>query len=141
MRTITAAVLLLAASSASGQVNRCEIDGHLTWQSDPCPPGTTVTPEQAPGPEPTQPQGGRYSQCQAYSELATSVITARMEGVPMPNLMGRAERNPLVEELVIEAFEIPRFSSGDTRDRIVQDFADDHYLECVKIYRATESAD
>jgi hypothetical protein len=51
---IVGAALLVVAFQAEAQVNRCMIDGVTTWQSAPCPPGTstesitTQPPESAP---------------------------------------------------------------------------------------------
>ncbi|MFW6344727.1 MAG: hypothetical protein ACOC0M_00125 [Halomonas sp.] len=42
MRSMLAVSLALVSISASAQVNKCNIEGQLSWQSDPCPPGTAV---------------------------------------------------------------------------------------------------
>ena len=42
MRLLLAAGIMAVSVSASAQVNKCNIDGQLTWQSAPCPPGTAL---------------------------------------------------------------------------------------------------
>ncbi|MFB9353135.1 hypothetical protein ACFFUA_38065, partial [Streptomyces heliomycini] len=44
MKWILAIAVLSLASPAAAQVNRCVIDGQLSWQSAPCPPGAQYQP-------------------------------------------------------------------------------------------------
>jgi len=42
MRLLLAAGILAVSVSAAAQVNKCNINGQMTWQSAPCPPGTAL---------------------------------------------------------------------------------------------------
>jgi len=44
MKWILAVAVLSLSSTAAAQVNRCIIDGQLSWQSEPCPPGAQYQP-------------------------------------------------------------------------------------------------
>ncbi|MGJ7460437.1 hypothetical protein ACR80S_04865 [Halomonas sp. MA07-2] len=46
MKHMILAAALLALATPVLAVNKCIIKGHLTWQSDPCPPGTALDDSQ-----------------------------------------------------------------------------------------------
>lgn len=46
MKWIILVAPLLALATPALAVNKCNIDGQLTWQSDPCPPGTALAGSQ-----------------------------------------------------------------------------------------------
>ncbi len=42
LAAMLALTALLVTTAAQAQVNKCEVNGQMTWQSDPCPPGTAL---------------------------------------------------------------------------------------------------
>lgn len=138
MRLLATVALLLLPALAQAQVNRCNIDGQLSWQSSPCPPGTAITGTPAPAEPATPEERTMYDQCSEWSDLANRIMAARQEGVPMSTMMGIAQGNNELEKVVIDAYETPRFQTSGSQQRIVSDFTDRHYLNCIRIFRATE---
>lgn len=78
--------------------------------------------------------------CDSLHSLSTSLMRARQNGVSMATMMqsirGRASEE-FLRALVIEAYEVPRYSSDEYRGRAVEDFANDQYLTCVRTMGAS----
>lgn len=73
--------------------------------------------------------------CAAVGSLAEQIMEARQGGTPMSELMEIAGDGPALRQLVIEAFEISRYSTPRHRERVVEDFRADAELAC---YRGSE---
>lgn len=75
--------------------------------------------------------------CEAASTLAEQIMKARQNGVPMAAQMNmtKAEPNDLVEALIIDAYDKPRFESDKHQMRLIEDFRDEAYLKCAKTMR------
>lgn len=74
--------------------------------------------------------------CRTISNMATEIMKARQNGVPMADVMELVP-NPspiakLGKSLVISAYERRRYSSAEMRQESVVDFANEVYLSCVK---------
>lgn len=73
--------------------------------------------------------------CKELSFLSGTIMESRQEGVPMYDLMEIANQNPqlpIVKELVILAFEQPRYSVKSNQQDAVSEFQNEVYLECIK---------
>lgn len=80
---------------------------------------------------------GQVELCEAMSEMAGKIMTARQRGVPMSTLAtlpqsDSEEVRNLRKELLIAAFESPRYSSEDYQEKAVVDFKNGVFLECFK---------
>ena len=79
--------------------------------------------------------------CGKYSELAESIMSARQTGVPAVKLIETQMDNEnaaffnLYKNLVIEAYEYPRYSFKDLQQESINDFKNDIYIECLKANR------
>ena len=83
--------------------------------------------------------------CEALSETAGSIMTARQSGVPLAQMMNMlTEKKPagatekdkrFIEGIVFQAYEQPRFDTEDDKEKAINDFQDTIYLRCAKIYR------
>jgi len=94
--------------------------------------------------------------CPMVAELAKIVMNSRQEGLPMPDnmklvggtkfyltekgvelFMGE-EGNELFtgEDIVIKAYELPRYSTNGMKTQSTGDFRDEWYLTCVKASRS-----
>lgn len=138
MRAIIAAGLLLASASAVAQVNRCEIDGHLTWQSAPCPAGTEV--EELPEPEEpreTTRLSENMEKCAAVADIAGTIMRGRQQGTSMQHMFNIMD-DAWIRDIVIEAYEIPRTRSKEVQEDYIARFTDRYYLECAKEARSLE---
>ena len=77
--------------------------------------------------------------CGKFGELATTIMENRQSGVSMAKMMeaiAGGEENPLIEKLIISAYDSPRYSTERMQKRTVEEFRDEVYLECVKGMRA-----
>lgn len=82
--------------------------------------------------------------CSSISQLAQHIMTARQNGAPMSEMMGivskfkiddkrtQAVGLDILREMVISAYDAPRFSGAKYQARQIQDFRDATYLACVK---------
>lgn len=84
--------------------------------------------------------------CETLHGLSKAVMTARQAGSDMPDLMRMSAKlghnaddsdlsRALAQQIIIEAFEVPRFDSETDQQREVTDFANDRYLLCVKAFQ------
>src|SRR5690625_8030013 len=75
--------------------------------------------------------------CTEIAGLAEVVMEGRQNGTPMPAMMDVAaqgsdkEINSVMEELIIEAFSHPRYSTERVKQSTIGDFADSAYLSCL----------
>jgi hypothetical protein len=76
--------------------------------------------------------------CDTFSDVAEYIMTNRQQGVSMRNTMKAVEVIDWAEEVVIFAYESPRYSTEDMQQRAIRDFTDEWYLRCVKILRNTD---
>lgn len=75
--------------------------------------------------------------CKNAQDIAESIMKGRQQGVAMSKMMEVAEGDAanILEALIIEAYDRPRYSTEKMQQRSVQGFRDDVYLECVKARR------
>ena len=78
--------------------------------------------------------------CDVIGNLAESIMKNRQNGTSMASVMKTASESKssvveVMEELVIIAYDIPRYSTENMQLITIGDFRDDVYLECVKVYR------
>lgn len=63
-------------------------------------------------------------------------MRSRQGGVPMSEMMdiavGDAELKASIEELLIDAYDVPRMDVRANQDKAVLDFENDVHLECIK---------
>ena len=76
--------------------------------------------------------------CQAIERIATAVMEARQNGVPMSQLMGVADDNSVMQDMVIEAYNHPAYRTRDVKNRTIRNFADRQYRLCFEVFRAAE---
>lgn len=104
-------------------------------------------------PEPTEEeiQSGRMSPpkaCSLIAYTAKMVMTARQSGVPMSKMtekLGESfsdmpDLQNIMERLIVEAYEMPRFEAPDEQEKAIEDFMTRHYLICFKALRRQGSA-
>lgn len=80
--------------------------------------------------------------CEIDSNFAESIMKFRQNGEPMSKIMkinqdvtqSKANRES-AGELIIAAYEKPRFTSEGMKQKSIEDFRDKAYLDCVKAAR------
>ena len=70
--------------------------------------------------------------CVSIGELAHAIMGARQSGVDLGRAMRLAGGNELVEAIVLMAYNEPRFSSDQYRQRAATDFANTWMLACYE---------
>ena len=76
--------------------------------------------------------------CGNVGDLATDIMKSRQSGLSMAKMMeavAQVGENPLVDEMIISAYDSPRYSTERMQKRAVEEFRDKFYLDCVKIMK------
>ena len=75
--------------------------------------------------------------CSHLGGFAEESMKARQRGLSMEEAMqiDDFEAKKLLEEIVIAAYEEPRFATESLQQRTIEKFRDEIYLECVKSFR------
>ena len=76
--------------------------------------------------------------CDSYTQLAEAIMKARQSGVSMAKLMKTVKKKDggdFVVQLIIDAYDTPRYSSEKMQQETIENFRDNNYLECVKALR------
>lgn len=77
--------------------------------------------------------------CEVIAEKAKSIMEVRQVGAPMQEVMDAVKDSAIKSlyfELVIQAYERPRYQSDEFRRRAVVDFQNEWYLSCVKAMKS-----
>ncbi len=73
--------------------------------------------------------------CDKIEGLSSRIMSARQNGVSMKNMMSIESLGDHMSKMIVDAYEYPRFETDQHKDRMIKDFSDEKYLECVKIMR------
>ena len=71
-------------------------------------------------------------QCKMTGDIAEMMMKARQVGVPMQEMMAVSQDNELRAAMVLDAYEVPRFTTEKFQKRQEQDFRDKWYMACYK---------
>ncbi len=81
--------------------------------------------------------------CGSYAQLAVTIMDGRQSGVPMSALMS-ALADPSIKEqaenIIISAYEVPRYRTKEMHKRAGEEFRDEVYLDCAKGFRTKRSS-
>lgn len=72
--------------------------------------------------------------CDGFSEHAELIMQARQLGISMAEAMGKTD-SKVHEEMIIAAYEKPRYSTDRMQQKAIEDFRDHWYLRCAKSIR------
>jgi len=70
--------------------------------------------------------------CNNVAEFAEVIMEARQVGVSMPKAIELANGSKLLEKIIVDAYEVPHYSTQEYRSRKISDFRDSWYLACFK---------
>lgn len=80
------------------------------------------------------------SYCVSIANLATTVMTKRQEGVSLTvliNALSDSGKHPELKQyatnMIMRAYETPRFNSDVYVTRSIQDFSNDEHLLCLRV--------
>ena len=78
--------------------------------------------------------------CAMYADMAKNIMEGRQGGISMAEMMEIAGKSDIIkdisEEMVIQAYEYPRYNTERYKRRTAEDFRDQWYLICIKARRA-----
>jgi len=69
--------------------------------------------------------------CESVAGFAETVMEARQKGVSLVKMM-QATDNKLLQAIIMEAYETPRYSTEEYQARKIGEFRDSWYLACLK---------
>ena len=72
--------------------------------------------------------------CEDKAKLAAKIMDGRQDGFSMSEAMAIAtkHKNIIMEQMIIEAYDTPRFSTGELVQSTISDFRDRWYGKCFK---------
>lgn len=75
--------------------------------------------------------------CKEVGGAARNTMESRQLGVSISHLMEMelVKKEPILESMIIGAYETPRYSTKEHQDKAVADFQNDAYLKCAKALR------
>lgn len=73
--------------------------------------------------------------CSETGDLARKIMTARQGGFSMDSMFALVGDSEMGQDIVISAYETPRYSTAKMQDRAVSEFANQTQLQCIKSIR------
>jgi hypothetical protein len=112
----------------------------------PASAATTTPADSAPTPEPeaktdesTRAENKRKARevCKEYSTVSAKIMEGRQSGVAMSKTMEiftgeDGNIDPLMESIIMEAYEAPRMSVETNQQRYIEDFENTIFLRCMQ---------
>jgi hypothetical protein len=78
-----------------------------------------------------KPPARNHELCLAYTDLGRTLMTARQEGIPIEKIL-KITTSQDSRELAIIAYGRVRYQSAEYRQRAIDDFAAEVYVECMR---------
>lgn len=99
------------------------------------PPKSALTATPAPPSAPPAPYKSPEN-CNSTAKMAGTIMQARQAGMDMGKVLETSSSSEAfaskVRDLVVAAYESPRYSTEKNKARAVEDFRNDAYLACMK---------
>lgn len=75
--------------------------------------------------------------CSQFYGLGETIMKSRQNGVPLPTMMGvvnEADKGlkDVLKDVVVNAYSQPRYNSKDLQIKVINEFANDLYVQCLK---------
>jgi len=70
--------------------------------------------------------------CRVVADIAGNVMRMRQSGLPITEAMDGAGDSKIVQLLVMQAYEMPKFSRSENREESAVEFSNRSYLDCRK---------
>lgn len=135
MMMVVLMAMWFTTGSHADEVYECRLDDHTFTQSIPCPPGTegheTESSEPAKSPQPPQ-SNTKEETCNNVSTLAHNVMKGRQTGMALSEMMKHSQGEDWIKELMIDAYDEPRYSTPEYQQRTITEFANTYYLRCFR---------
>ena len=81
--------------------------------------------------------------CSTLSHISEMIMKSRQNGVDMERMMEHNTKlvnkgNPDISFIIIEAYEMPRFTTQRIKVQTIKDFKNKQYLACIKAAKASK---
>lgn len=76
--------------------------------------------------------GSSIQYCAGIADAAHMTMQARQSGVDMGRLLELTDNDSLLTEMVIQAYESPKFSTESYKTESAQEFKNTYYVACLK---------
>jgi hypothetical protein len=86
-------------------------------------------------------ESGNDDYCLMINDMAGKMMEARQLGIPLAemkkplNALKGAEKD-LFTDILISAYEKPRFNGEEIRKRYITEHQNDWYMNCIKVYQS-----
>ena len=70
--------------------------------------------------------------CKSIAEISETIMQKRQEGVKMIDMLELVKGNKAVETIVLDAYEVPKFSVDKNKRSTVSNFSDRWLMACIK---------
>jgi hypothetical protein len=76
----------------------------------------------------------KNTSCEVIEVYARTVMDVRQNGVSLKDAMATSDENDtLGPKIIMAAYSKPRYATASIKQRTIDDFADNAYLECLTI--------
>lgn len=76
--------------------------------------------------------------CSEISSMAGSLVSARFAGVPMAKtmeVMTRNSDNPMLRQMVLDAYDIPDYSTQEYQERAKREHENREFAKCMRAFQ------
>ncbi|MCP3909128.1 MAG: hypothetical protein GY712_14060 [Oceanicoccus sp.] len=70
--------------------------------------------------------------CKSIADMAETIMEKRQDGVKMIDMLNLVKDNKLIETIVLDAYDFPKFSINENKQEMVSDFSDRWLMACIK---------
>jgi hypothetical protein len=70
--------------------------------------------------------------CEDFENLAKKIMTGRLAGVAMSDMMRVSKKDKLMDMLIMEAYESPMYTTESYKTRAISEFSNKTYMRCTK---------
>ncbi len=75
--------------------------------------------------------------CSQFYGLGEAIMKSRQSGVPLPTIMKITNNSDVdfkdaLKDVIVSAYSKPRYNSKDLQIKVINEFANDLYLQCLK---------
>lgn len=74
--------------------------------------------------------------CDVMARAGEVIMNAHQKGYPMQRMIRTySGAGDAIDELIIVAYDSPRYSIEESQQRVIEEYRDKVYLECVNVYK------
>ena len=70
--------------------------------------------------------------CKSITDISETIMEKRQDGVKMIDMLNLVKDNGVVKDIVLDAYDFPKFSTDENKREMVSDFSDRWLMACIK---------